>query len=219
MHILAALGGAVGGALVAVPTAAIAHATPEQGPLHLPDRWWRAAGLPARAVIPVVLVAGGAAGLVTGHLPLSPALPAFWSFAVLGTGLAIIDLRRHRLPHVLTGTLVAITLICFTAATITDSNPKPLGRALAAGAVAATAMFLLAFAFPGQLGLGDVALTGAISLNTAWLSWQAVATSILSGLVLQALTLPIARTLGVDTTRTPLGPALLTGWLITVLAA
>lgn len=56
---------------------------------------------------------------------MSAALPAYGLIAVIGVGLASIDVRRRRLPHVLTGTVMATCLISFIVATAASGNPAP----------------------------------------------------------------------------------------------
>ncbi|MGC9671407.1 prepilin peptidase [Planosporangium sp. 12N6] len=153
------------------------------------------------------------AGLIGGLLPLSPALPAFWIFAVLGVGLAIIDVRQRRLPHALTGTLWATSVLCFATTATLTGNVSPLLRALIAGLVASTALLIVALALPGQLGLGDVTLAGAITLNLGWLSWQATATGFLGGLVIQGFVGLAAKVRTRSNNAVPMGPALVAGWL------
>ncbi|MDI6104363.1 prepilin peptidase [Actinoplanes sp. NEAU-A12] len=207
------------GALAGIPVAAIAYATPAQGSLRVPERWWF--GTPARptAVATVSLLTGTVAGLVTGRIEPSAALPAFWLFAVLGVCLAVIDLRRRRLPHAITGTLVAACILCFTADASLGGDPGSLLRALATGSITAVALLTVALALPGQLGLGDVALAGAVTLSLGWLSWHAAATGIVGAFLLQGAAALAIRTGTRKDGIMPMGPALVTGWLVAVLLA
>lgn len=216
MDVLAASGFAVAGAVVAVPIAAIAYSAPAHGSVRLPERWWR--GAPARptAIATLAALTGAAALLVTSCLPPSPALPAFWLFAVLGLGLAVIDIRRRRLPHLLTGTMVAACLVCFVVAAAVSGNADPLLRAVATWLATTAALLIIALALPGQLGLGDVALAGAVTLNLGWLSWQAAVFGVLCGLLLQGIA-GIIRAQAHSNDPIPMGPALVAGWLAGVL--
>ncbi|GLZ01877.1 prepilin peptidase [Actinoplanes sp. NBRC 103695] len=218
MNALATTGCAIAGALAGVPIAAITYSVPPQGRICVPRRWWH--GAPARpmTVAAVSLLTGAAAGIVTGRLPPSPALPAFWLFAVLGVGLAIIDLRRHRLPHAMTAALVVSCILCFISAVALGGDPSQLLRAVAAGSITAFVLLILAFMLPGQLGLGDIALAGAITLNLGWLSWETAALGMSGGLLLQGAVAAVLRlcTRSRSTGMIPMGPALVAGWLVSV---
>jgi leader peptidase (prepilin peptidase)/N-methyltransferase len=217
MDVLAASGFAVAGAVAAVPITAIAYSAPAHGSVRLPERWWR--GAPARpaVVATVSTLTGVAAGLVTSRIPPSLALPAFWLFAVLGVGLAVIDIRRRRLPHLLTGTMVATCLVCFVVAAAISGNAHPLLRAVAAGMATTAALLIIALALPGQLGLGDVALAGAVTLNLGWLGWHAAVLGVLCGLLLQGAAGLVVRVRAHSNDPIPMGPALVAGWLAGVL--
>jgi leader peptidase (prepilin peptidase)/N-methyltransferase len=219
VNAFAVSGFAVAGAFAGVPVAAIAFAAPTHGTLRVEGRWWL--GEPARPPIVgiISLLTGTAAGLVAGCLPLSPALPAFWIFAVLSIGLAVIDLRHHRLPHAITSTIAIASIGCFTLAAALSGNPDSLLRAVATGAISAVVMLIVALAFPGQLGLGDVALAGAVTLNLGWLSWQAAAVGIFGALLLQAAAALVVKAKVRSDGITPMGPAFATGWLVSILLA
>jgi leader peptidase (prepilin peptidase)/N-methyltransferase len=219
VNTLAASGFAVAGAVAGIPIAAIAFAAPAHGAIRMQGRWWL--GRPARpaTVGTISLLTGTAAGFVTGFLPLSPALPAFWIFAVLAICLAVIDLRRHRLPHAITGTITITSIGSFTIAAVVSGSSTSLLRALATGSIAAGALLIVALTLPGQLGLGDVALAGAVALNLGWLSWQAAVVGMVGAFALQgtaALAVRARRKRGVVM---PMGPALIAGWLTGVLSA
>ncbi|WP_018909378.1 A24 family peptidase [Salinispora arenicola] len=218
MNTLTASGLGLAGALAGIPLAAIAYSAPAHGHLHLPEGWWH--GAPARppTVAAVSLLTGATTAVIGGLLPMSATLPAYWLFAVVGVGLAVIDIRRRRLPHVLTGTLMATCLISFIVATAVSGNPAPLLRAIIAGATTTTTLVIIALSLPGQLGLGDVTLAGVITLNLGWLSWHTVAHGLIIGLVLQGVLGFAARARPRGQVALPMGPALLTGWLSAISA-
>lgn len=217
MNALAAGGFAVAGALTGIPIAAVAHAVPAHGAIRVPRQWWR--GAPARpaVVLAMSILTGAVAGLVASCLPLSPALPAFWLFAVLGVGLAIIDLRHHRLPHVMTGALWLACSVGTAAESLASGHVRPFAMAAAAGAAVTVLALVIALALPGQLGLGDVSLSGVIALSLGSLSLHAAVVGLVSGVTLQA-TLALAKVMR-DRERlrhVAFGPALLLGWLVAV---
>jgi leader peptidase (prepilin peptidase)/N-methyltransferase len=219
VNALAASGFAVAGAVAGIPVAAIAFAAPARGAIPVRGRWWL--GEPARpcTVGTISILTGATAGFVAGCLPLSPALPAFWVFAVLAICLAVIDLRRHRLPHAITGTITVTSIGCFAIAAVVSGSSSSLVRALGSGSIAAVALLIIALSFPGQLGLGDVALGGAVALNLGWLSWQAVVVGMAGAFLLQGTVALTIRARYGGTRLTPMGPALTAGWIIGVLSA
>ena len=219
MNTLAASGFAVAGALAGIPITAIAYSVPAHGKLRVPERWWSGSPAHPAAVVTVSLMTGTTAGLAAGILPLSPALPAYWLFAVLGVGLAVIDVRRRRLPHAITGSMAMTCILGFAAAATLGGSPASLMRALAAGSITAVAMLALALGFPGQLGLGDVALAGAITLSLGWLSWQAAVTGLVGAFAIQGTAALAAKTAARKGGLLPMGPALVGGWLIGVISA
>ncbi len=212
---LAAIGLGLAGAMAGIPIAAIAYGTQASGPVRLPARWWTGSpARPAEATGTAVLTATAAA-IIGATTPTGIALPAFWIFAVVGVGLAIIDIRRRRLPHRLTGLLWLSSGLSFLAVAILDRDPAPLLRATSAGAATSGILLLVALAMPGQLGLGDVILAGAVTFNLGWLSWQAAVTGLLAGLLLQgAVSIAHFCRRADRANSSPMGPALIGGWLL-----
>jgi leader peptidase (prepilin peptidase)/N-methyltransferase len=204
------------GALAGVPVAAVAYSTPTTGRLQLPRRWWL--GGPARPALIAVTAActGAAATIIAAVLPPTLVLPSFWLFAVVGVGLAIIDVRCRRLPHSLTGILFVSSGLCFVAAAATDGGPEPLIRAIVSGTAATAILLVVALALPGQLGLGDVAFGGAVAFSLGWLSWHAAVAGVLGGLLIQGIVGLVARLRRTTDAMLPMGPALITGWLLAI---
>ena len=101
-------------------------------------------------------------------------------------------------------------------------------RRLTAGTLTAivtgSVLLLVAFALPGQLGLGDVNLAGALALSLGWLRWT---TSVMSLLVAFGVQAVVALGLRVARRRSPtayeegmpMGPALVMAWLLMVLVS
>lgn len=203
------------GAAVGIAVASVAFGVAATGPIRLPRRWW--AGAPARpaAIAATSTIAGIATAVPGAVLPVNPALCAFWTFAVIGTGLAIIDIRQRRLPHLLTGAATIAATLFFSATAIVDRAQDSLLRAAISGIVAAMILLAVALALPGQLGLGDVAFTGATTFTLGWLSWPAAAFGLVLGLSLQAVVGAALRRRDPGATH-PLGPALLAGWVVAV---
>jgi leader peptidase (prepilin peptidase) / N-methyltransferase len=203
------------GAVVGIAVASVAFGVAANSPIRLPRRWW--AGAPARpaAIAATSTITGIAAAVPGAVLPANPALCAFWTFAVIGTGLAIIDIRQRRLPHLLTGAATIAAGLFFLTTAILGRALVDLLWAAVSGIVAAIILLAVALALPGQLGLGDVAFAGAATFTLGWLGWPAAAFGLVLGLGLQAVVGVALRRRDPGATH-PLGPALLAGWVVAV---
>lgn len=219
MNSLAATGLGVAGTLAGIPVAAIVYSMPATGRVHLPKRWW--IGGPARPalVFATAICTGAAAAIVGAVVPATFALPSFWLVAIVGVGLAIIDVRRRRLPFGPTGALWALCIGCFAVTVAISGNATPLIRAVTMGCATSAALLLVALAMPGQLGLGDVVFAGAITLSLGWLGWQPAALGLLTGLALQGAVALVAKLRRRGNDPIPMGPALVVGWLLAVVLA
>jgi leader peptidase (prepilin peptidase)/N-methyltransferase len=143
-------------------------------------------------------------------------LVAFLYLAGVSVALALIDLDTHTLPNVivLPSYLVAIGLLGLSSVLAGDYV------ALIDGAIGLAALFalylLLAFIYPGGMGLGDVKLAGLLGFYLAYLGWGplivgAFAAFALGGLFAVALMLVrrVDRKSGI-----PFGPWMLSGaWI------
>ncbi|WP_433615359.1 prepilin peptidase [Dactylosporangium sp. CA-139114] len=219
MTVLTATALGFAGALAGIPVAAVAYSTSTTGPVRLPARWWAGGPAPTAVVLVTATATGIAAAIIGAAVPPTLTLPAFWLFAVLGTGLAIIDARYRRLPHQLTGALWASSGLCFALAAISGEGMARLLRAAGAGAATATVLLVVALILSGQLGLGDVVLAGAVTLNLGWLSIQGAVVGLLAGLVLQGVAAIAIRLWRTIDALTPMGPALFVGWLLGIVYA
>jgi leader peptidase (prepilin peptidase)/N-methyltransferase len=213
MNLACAVAVGLFGAIAGAPAAGIAHAVPTVGQVRLPSGWWRGGSAPVRFLIGSAVGIGAVTAVLGAALPASAAVLAFFVFAVVGVALAIIDVRRLRLPYVFTGIALASSTLSFGIAAIAGAGLGPLIRSPIVGLSVAVTLFVLALALPGQLGLGDVAFASTGCFTLGWLSWQAALCGILGGLLLQAA----AVVLGIfqrAEPHNPLGPALLAGWMV-----
>lgn len=207
------------GAAGALPMAGIAFAVPPAGPPSLHPRWW--CGAPTRSRVVAALAA--ITGIGTGALGILP-LPllvrlAFVIFAVVGVGLAVVDLRHHRLPHALTGFLGAECLLFFSVHAVVSGSGVAVVRAAVTGVITATVLLCVALALPGQLGLGDVVFAGVVTASLGWLSVQSATLGLFVGLAVQGIVVACRALWVPDRRRTlPFGPALLAGWMAGVVA-
>jgi leader peptidase (prepilin peptidase)/N-methyltransferase len=208
------LGLSVAATLASIPVTAVSYALPRTGSPRLPSRWWCGAPAPPTQAILVAVVTGACTVPVCLRDTTIVALPAAWITTVLGIGLAVTDLRTHRLPHAATGLLWTAWLTCLAVEAAQTGSPDRLTRAAIAAAAVVGLLLLLALALPGQLGLGDINLAGVIAFSLARVSWAAMLLGLLAGLTLQAvITTPIVLAKGSRQTRA-LGPALMAGWLL-----
>ena len=99
------------------------------------------------------------------------ALVAFLYLAAISIALTLIDLDIHKLPNkiVLPAYIVGIALL--GTASIIDADYDSLIRAGTGMAAMFGAYFLMAIAYPGGMGFGDVKLAGVLGLFLGWLGW------------------------------------------------
>jgi leader peptidase (prepilin peptidase)/N-methyltransferase len=161
--------------------------------------------------LPPALADGGREVLATVLLTV-----ALLYLASISIALALIDLDTHRLPNpiVLPGYFVGGALL--TAAALFGGRPEaPVGAGL--GLVGLFAAYLLmAVAYPGGMGFGDVKLAGVLGMYLGWLGWGPLAVGAFAPFIvggLFALALIISRRAG-RKTRIPFGPWMLIGaWI------
>jgi leader peptidase (prepilin peptidase)/N-methyltransferase len=136
----------------------------------------------------VELGTGAGFAVMALRFGLSPVLPAFLLLAALAPALAVIDLRRRRLPDPLTlPAYPAAALLLAVGALAIPGGPRHFLSALAGMAGAWLFFALLAFVHPAGLGWGDVKLSGVLGLYLGWLGAAAVAAGLLGAFVLAAL--------------------------------
>jgi leader peptidase (prepilin peptidase)/N-methyltransferase len=143
--------------------------------------------------------------------------------SAVGMALALIDIDYHRLPHALTITSYPVVAALLTlAAPFTVHGWEHLTNSMAG----MTGLYLfyaaLACAFPGQMGWGDVWLAGLLGLPLGWLGLRALITGTLAALLLAwpaAIRRIAVRRHGKPVSMIPLGPFMLAGALLAILAA
>ncbi|SEP53392.1 leader peptidase (prepilin peptidase) / N-methyltransferase [Amycolatopsis saalfeldensis] len=150
-----------------------------------------------------------------------PALFAYSWLAAAGVQLAAIDFKARTLPTKLiwpTGILLALL---FGLAAVLQHDAYPLIRSAAGMLALLTFYGALYFLRPGGLGGGDFRLSGLLGLAMGWAGWTAVLTGTLLGWLAAAIALLVLRIgRGSDASHDiPLGPFLITGTLVAVLAS
>jgi leader peptidase (prepilin peptidase)/N-methyltransferase len=112
--------------------------------------------------------------LVEGDDPAAIAID--FVFVTMLAAVTLTDLERRIIPNKI---LLAAALLCFAIAVPTDPGGLP-ERAIAA-AVAGGVLFLVVFAYPRGMGLGDVKLTAAMGLFLGRAVAPAVLVALLAG--------------------------------------
>jgi leader peptidase (prepilin peptidase) / N-methyltransferase len=161
----------------------------------------------------------------TGNRLPTPLLPAeddrpqaACCLCAAGPPLAASDLAEHRLPDKLTLPAIAATAALLTSASWQLSDFAALARGCSS---AAAAVFFLALALiTRQVGGGDVKPSAFTGMLPGLLGWNHCVLALLSGLMLAALTAGVLMATRRISRRDPLplGPFLLAGALIGVLA-
>ena len=150
----------------------------------------------------------------------SAVLPPLLFFTGIGSWLAVLDLRTHRLPDriVLSAYPVLLALLGFAA--VGTGQPARLGSAVIGGLALARAYVGLALAGPpGGLGLGDVKLAGLLGLLAGWFGLLVWVTALVAPFLLAApcAVVTLLRARGRSSRPLPLGPFMLAGCLLAVL--
>jgi leader peptidase (prepilin peptidase)/N-methyltransferase len=164
------------------------------------------------------LPAGAGCGAVAGAVLAADGLPTPVTAALavaitVAAAAALVDAAEHRLPNKLTGSLLAAGVLLCTMATAVTGWGSPL-RALAGLLIFGGWMLILAAV---DAGPGDVKLAAGIGWWLAWMSWWVFVAGVAVALLGMAATLIANRWIR-DRPRSPLGPGIVTGLIIGVLA-
>lgn len=167
--------------------------------------WWM---LASGALEPAAAPARLAAGIL--------ALGAFLSLAGVSIVLALIDLDSHTLPNRIVLPALLAGAVLLGASSLLAGDPMQLLRALA-GMLALGAFYaIIAFAYPGGMGFGDVKLALVLGLYLGWMGWGALVVGAFAAFLFGALWgigLIVTRRAG-RKSRMPFGPWMLVGaWL------
>ncbi|MFD8494975.1 prepilin peptidase [Amycolatopsis sp. NPDC059657] len=131
-------------------------------------RWTRAVAVLATASLLVLL--GWRIGARFEFVP-------YAALAVVGVALALIDVAEQRLPNSLVLPLYPILFAMFGVLALVREDAVNFLRGLGGCVALGGFLLLLAVAFAGQLGAGDVKLGGVLGIAAGWASWSAVWTT------------------------------------------
>jgi leader peptidase (prepilin peptidase)/N-methyltransferase len=153
------------------------------------------------------------------HPPL--VLAAMCLLAICAIPLAFIDLAARRLPDVLTRPAYGAVTVFLLLAAAHGGDWSRLGRALLGGAAYAGFCLALFMISPDGIGAGDAKLAASLGTALAWFSWAAVLGGALAGFLLAAActTGLLIRGRASAKQQIPLGPFMITGALLVILAA
>jgi leader peptidase (prepilin peptidase)/N-methyltransferase len=146
-------------------------------------------------------------------LPLAFALVALLYLVAVTIALSLIDLDTMTLPNAIVLPSLIVGFVLLGIASLLAGDPGQLGRA-AIGAAALFVFYLvMAIAYPGGMGFGDVKLAPVLGLQLAWVGWGEFAVGAFAPFVLGGLFafgLLILRR-GGPKSRIPFGPWMLVG--------
>ncbi|TPW71718.1 A24 family peptidase [Schumannella sp. 10F1B-5-1] len=165
---------------------------------------------------PAIVTADSPAKAVAAALVLG----ALLYFAAISVALTMIDVDVHRLPNAIVYPAYPVLAVALVAAAIVGGEPGALLPALIGAAGSLLFYFILAFAYPGGMGLGDVKLAGAVGMLLGFFGWPQLAVGVAAAFVLGGIfgVVLIAIRRGGRKTGIPFGPWMLLGAWIGIFA-
>lgn len=137
-----------------------------------------------------------------------------------GIPLSIIDVREHRLPNVLTGSLLLSTLCLVTGSTITVHNHHRLIESFVGALSLPTFYILVSLMTNGGVGIGDVKLSISVGLISGYFGWSVLWIStflaVATGAIFSISSMIIGKVSAKD--AIPFGPFILLGQLLALLS-
>jgi leader peptidase (prepilin peptidase)/N-methyltransferase len=147
-------------------------------------------------------------------------LPALLFFTAVGVALAVIDLDVQRLPNAIVYPTYPVLAALLALAALLESDPGVLLRAAVGAAALGVGYFVLALAYPGGMGLGDVKFAGAVGALLGAFSWTVLVVGAFAAFVLGGVAGVTLLALRRGTRRSALafGPFMIAGALLAVFA-
>ena len=178
---------------------------------------------PARSALARVAAMASLAAVADVALVLrigwTPALPAYLFLGAICAVVSVMDVSSRRIPNRVVLPAYAIGGCLLVVAAASDDAWTALVRAAFAMAVLGGFYLLLALAFSGQMGFGDVKLAGLLGLFLGFRGWPAVTTGALLASLFGALGAACRHGLGGASGKATIafGPYLCLGALVAVL--
>ena len=149
------------------------------------------------------------------QLELLAVLPAFLVFVAAGIALAAIDLEVGRLPDAIVLPTYPVLAALLLLAGLVSGDLPALLRALVGAVAAFTAFYLLALAYPGGMGFGDVKLAGLVGGVLAYVAYPVLLVGMAAAFLLGALVGVTATLRGRASRKSavPFGPFMVAGAL------
>jgi prepilin signal peptidase PulO-like enzyme (type II secretory pathway) len=122
-----------------------------------------------------------------GRVATCIALAAFLYLAAVSVALASIDVDTHTLPNRIVLPAYPVAAALLIVAGLLGGEPERVLTSLLGGGVMFGVYFLLALAYPGGMGFGDVKLAGLLGLYLGWLGWGSLAVGAFSAFLLGGL--------------------------------
>lgn len=146
-------------------------------------------------------------------------LVAFLYFGAISVALFMIDLDTRRLPNAIVLPSYAVGAVLLGAAGLIDLRPEQLIGAAIGAAALFVFYFVLAFAYPGGMGFGDVKLAGVLGLFLGWLGWGPLVVGAFAAFLLGGVfSIVLVRVRGAGRkTAIPFGPWMIVGAFVGVL--
>ncbi|MER5951198.1 A24 family peptidase [Streptomyces sp. NPDC001904] len=147
---------------------------------------------------------------------LRPELLVWMLILPWGVLLAVIDVRVHRLPDLLTLPLAAAAISLLGVAALFPGAGGSWQTAVL-GSLSMSGLFLLMFLIsPKAMGFGDVKLSLALGGVLGWYGWGALLVGLFAGYLIAAIhgIVLMVRGKASRSTALPFGPALLAGTLV-----
>lgn len=149
------------------------------------------------------------------------ALIPFLALAAVGTVLAWIDLRSHRLPNRILLPAVAASVVVLLAAALADGAFERWITALLGGAALFGLYLVLALISPAGMGMGDVKLAALLGLFAGYLGLTTWLVAAFAGFLIGAVAALVAVALrrAKLSSSIPFGPWMIAGLWLAVGAA
>ena len=141
---------------------------------------------------------------------------AFFYLMAISVALTAIDLDVHRLPNAIVLPGYAVGVVLLGVAGLVSGDFDALVRAGVGAAVFFAFYFLLAFAYPGGMGFGDVKLAGVLGLFLGFIGWQNLIVGVAAAFILGGVVGIVLILIGKASRKSgiPFGPWMLSGaWI------